>query len=722
MAEAGRINLTTPLRGVAGIGPKTAAGLATLGLTNVGRLIAHLPLRHERLEAESTVAEIAPEQLISARGEITATRIVPRGRRPRFEAVLLDETGRLDLVWFNGMYLQARIKPGHRLRVQGKARRFGPGIQVANPSFEILSDDAEPDPREARVRPVYPANDQINSKQIEKAVGRVLADALPLIEDHLSPTFRAARDMPELAPAYRAMHAPESEADATAARRRLAYDELLLLQLGVHMKRAHLRLTLRAPALRHSPAIDRHIRARFPFALTEAQDRVIAEIARDLSSPTPTNRLIQGDVGSGKTVVALYAMLMAVATESATPTPSSPGTSTPAGEVGMPRAGHQAALMAPTELLAEQHYASISRMLEGSRVRVELLTGSTPRAERESILSRLRAGEVDILIGTHALLTEGVTFRSLAVVIVDEQHRFGVHHRAMLRTKGSGGQAVTPHMLVMTATPIPRTLAITLFGDLDISTIDELPPGRTPVDTAIARPADRPAVYRDLRAALDRGEQAFIVVPAIEESDGEIESVRALLRRLEEGELAGKRLAAIHGRLKPATRDHVMERFRTGLIDALIATTVIEVGVDVPNATVMVIEGADRFGLAQLHQLRGRVGRGRAASRCILVADPITPDAVARLDAIAATTDGFALAEKDMELRGPGELFGTRQSGIAPFKVADLARDLPLLQMARRDAADWIARSPALSAPNEATLLRRLLKAHGESLGLGDVG
>jgi ATP-dependent DNA helicase RecG len=715
MAKTAGITLTTPLSEVPAVGAKAAGLLATLGVTNVGRLLAYLPSRHERLEAESSVREISPDQNISARGEITATRVVRGGRKPRFEAVLLDDTGRLDLVWFNATYLHGKIKPGHRLRVQGKARRFGPGIQVANPHWEFLGERTEPAPREARVRPVYPASEQVTSQQIEAAAGAVLDEALPLVHDHLSAEFRKKRRLPDLAAAYRGMHRPETEAEAAAARRRLAYDELLLLQLGVHMKRAHLRVGLKAPALRRSAAIDRHIRARFPFALTAAQDRVVEEIAADLSRTVPTNRLIQGDVGSGKTVVALYAMLMAVATK---------GKRAEKGEERgeQEERGHQAALMAPTELLAEQHFASITNMLAGSRVRVALLSGGTARAERESILAGLASGAVDILVGTHALLTEGVDFHALGVAIVDEQHRFGVHHRATLRAKGAGGKETTPHMLVMTATPIPRTLAITLFGDLDISTIDALPPGRTPIQTTVVGGADRPAVYRDLRKALDRGEQAYIVVPAIEGGSGEAENVHSLLKALEGGELAGKRLAALHGRLKAATRDQVMGRFRAGLIDVLVATTVIEVGVDVPNATVMVIESADRFGLAQLHQLRGRVGRGAAASRCILIADPVTADAQARLAAIAETTDGFVLAEKDLELRGPGELFGARQAGAAPFRVADLARDLPLLQMARRDAAEWIARSPTLDGRDEALVLRRLLKAHGESLGIGDVG
>jgi ATP-dependent DNA helicase RecG len=697
--------LVTPVQFLKGVGPARAKALGALGLTNLGRLIAHLPMRHEWLEPESTIGQLAAGTIGSARGTITATRVVPRGRSPRFEAVLLDETGRLDLVWFNLPRLHHDLHPGMRLRVQGPTKRHGYGLQMANPSFRVISETEEaaaPSDAGARLRPVYPASEDISSRQIEQVMQEALPQAVPLLEDHLSPEFRRAHELPSLADAYRMYHAPTSEAEVASARRRLAYDELLLLQLGVQLKRAHLRETLSAPALRWNDQIDRQIRGRIPFALTDAQNSVVKDLVKDLTSDTPTNRLIQGDVGSGKTVVALYAMLMAVASK------------------------QQAALMAPTELLAEQHHANIAALLSGSKVRIELLTGGTPEAERKSILSRLASGEVDLLIGTHALLTESVRFHSLAVAVIDEQHRFGVGQRATLRSKAST-EKLTPHILVMTATPIPRTLAISLFGDLDISTIAGLPPGRQPIVTRVVGPEKRDEVYKFVRQRIDEGDQAYIVVPAIDRSghinpDADAPDVRSLLARLEQSDLSGKRLAALHGRLKRPTREHIMERFRSGLIDALIATTVIEVGVDVPNATVVVVEQADRFGLAQLHQLRGRVGRGGKRSVCLCIGEPKTPDAQQRLDTIATTADGFALAERDMEIRGPGEVFGLRQSGMPPFKVADLARDLDLLKMAKRDAQAWIVRSPNLANREDALIRRRLLKAHGQWLGLGDVG
>ena len=710
------LTLTTPIDRVPGVTLARAHALAALGITNVGKLIAHLPMRHEFQAGEAKIAELVPGQIVSARGDVTATRPVFFGRRPRFEVVLVDETGRVDLVWFNQNYLKTRIHAGSRLRVQGELKRRGHKLQIANARWEVLPEGGEEPPgRRERLRPVYPASERVKSWEIEAAIAEVLTAAVAQIEEHLPEAFRKERNLPTLAEAYRMMHRPEDEEEVAAGRRRLAYDELLMLQLGVFLKRAHLRGSLRAPALKWSEAINTHIRARFPFALTAAQERVIGEVVKDLTGVVPTNRLVQGDVGSGKTVIALYSMLLAVAS------------------------GHQAALMAPTEILAEQHYGSIGRVLEGSKVRVALLTGAVTGADREAMLGGLERGEIDLVVGTHALLTESVRFRSLAVAVIDEQHRFGVHQRARLRVKegGEGDDAAsTPHVIVMTATPIPRTLGITLFGDLDISTIDELPPGRTPIETRVVGPAGRAEAYAFVRERLEAGEQAYVVVPTIDggesggvgggedsgRSERELAGVRSVLKELEAGPLAGRHLAALHGRLKRETREHVMERFRSGKIDCLVATTVIEVGVDVPNATVMVVEHADRFGLAQLHQLRGRVGRGGARSYCILLGEPTTPDAAERLKVLGETTDGFVLAEKDFELRGPGELFGTRQAGASPLKVADLMRDRELLAMARRDAKAWIEKSPALAKPEERTLLRRLLRAYGETLGLGDVG
>ncbi len=707
------ITLTTPIHQLPGIARRHIEKLEILGVHNVGQLLVHLPHRHEWIRAQSGVGDLEPGVIGSVVGEVTATKISGFGRKARFQAVLCDDSGRLDLVFFNQAFLAKKIHAGMYLRVQGKPTKFGPGLQMSSPQFSIIPFDEVESldmNQDDEYRPVYPATDGLGSPAIHAIMKTVLDQGCALLEDHLSDEYRRERELPTLGQAYRMMHAPESEADVHSARRRLAYDELLMLQLGVHMKRAHLRRTLKAPALARTPEINERILARMPFALTPAQQRVVDEISRDLSFETPTNRLVQGDVGSGKTIVALDAMLLAIAH------------------------GHQAALMAPTELLAEQHYLSMTAMLKGSTVRVELLTGSMPKGDREAVVARIGAGEVDLIIGTHALVSESVAFHSLAVAVIDEQHRFGVEQRAKLRVKGgqsvgSEHDAETPHVIVMTATPIPRTIGLTIFGDLDISTIDALPPGRTPVVTKQVTSDKRSTVYRWVKEKIEGGDQVFIVVAAIEpggktsgQGSAPVRDLRTLMKELEGGELHGVHIAALHGRLKRDTREHIMHRFRAGKIDCLIATTVIEVGVDIPNATVMVIEDADRFGLAQLHQLRGRVGRGEKPGVCVLIGNPKTEDGIARLQAMVDTTSGFELSEKDLEIRGAGDVFGTRQSGAPPFKVADPFREIELLQMARRDAGHWIAESPTLGRPADALARRRLLKAHGQWLGLGDVG
>ncbi|HEX8877501.1 MAG TPA: ATP-dependent DNA helicase RecG [Phycisphaerales bacterium] len=719
------LSLSTPIASVPGITERVAGQLRELGLVNLGRLLAHLPLRHEKIEAETSIAELLPDRIGCARGEITATRVVMKKPRPRFEAVLIDEGQRLDLVWFNQTYLRDKVRPGLRLRVQGPVKRFGPGVQMSNPKFDVLAEDVDPPSTQARIRPVYPASERVKSLVIEKAIDKVLDLALPLLEEHLPEPLRVAREMPTLADAYRLIHRPQNEGDAEHALRRLAYDELLMLQIAVHLKRSRLRLELQAPALAATPEIDRRIRERFPFELTASQNEALAEITPDLASRTPSNRLIQGDVGSGKTAVALYAMLLAVG------------------------AGHQAALMAPTELLAEQHLDSIEGILKGSRVRIALLTGST---QNEQLLADIAAGKVDLIIGTHALLAEQVRFKSLALAVIDEQHRFGVHQRATLREKASDEKS-TPHVLVMTATPIPRTLALTVFGDLDVSVIRGLPPGRKPTKTRAVTTDLRPEVYDFIRERLEKGEQAFVVVPAIDSmsdvggrmsdvtmSDGlpstsdiphptsDIKSVRDLVRELSAGPLAGLSIAPLHGRMNHDERQRTMEQFRSGQIQCLVATTIVEVGVDVPNATIIVIEQADRFGLAQLHQLRGRVGRGKKSGVCVLVSDLAASkaaeatDAQRRLQLLVDTTDGFRLAEGDWELRGSGDFFKAAQSGRTPLKVADLFRDRTLLDLARRDAMEWVMRSPRLDRPEERLLHRRMMKAFGTTLGLVVVG
>jgi ATP-dependent DNA helicase RecG len=701
MPDSAAITLTTNVAALEGVGPRRAAEFRRLGIRCVADLLVHLPMRYERDLGEGSIGAAASDGSTGAaratiRGEVLRTRVAG-GRTRRFEATVADASGTILLTWFNAPWMKERLHPGMRVRATGRMDRFAGWLQMVNPAWEALGGEDEPAPRGAGLRPVYSASEELTSAVVERTIAPILEPALALVADHLGEAHRRERAMPELAEAYRMIHRPRDEDEVAAARRRLAYDELLMLQLAVMMKRRHRRSALAAPRLRHDAEIDRHILARIPFALTPGQRGVIDEIARDLQGTVPMNRLVQGDVGAGKTVVALYAILMAVASEC------------------------QAALMAPTELLAEQHEASIVAMLEGARVRIALLTGSLPASERARVLAGIEAGEVDVVIGTHALLTQAVAFRRLAVAIVDEQHRFGVHQRALLRAK-AGDERSAPHTLVMTATPIPRTLALTLFGDLDVSTIHGLPPGRRPLETRVLPAARAGEAYAHLAARVARGEQGYVVVPAVEESDAGLVAVDTHLAALAAGPLAGRRLAGVHGRLARAEREDVMGRFRAGAIDVLVATTVIEVGVDVPNATMIVIEHADRFGLAQLHQLRGRVGRGQRPGLCVLVADPAGEEAQARIEAFATARDGFEIAERDLEIRGPGEILGAKQAGLPPFRAADLRRDASLLAIARRDAEHWIDESPTLERSEESLLRSRLLKAYGAVLGLADVG
>lgn len=704
-ASRSGLTLLSPIESVPGVGPRRGAAFRALGVASVAHLIDHIPFRHEREEAEGEIAALPLGSVGTARGTVSAARAVRSGRK-RFEAVLIDDSGRLDLVWFNQPYLAGRIVPGMTLRVQGKAQKFGPGgsgRQMVNPRWEPLPDEpgGDVEAKASRVRPVYPASEALTSGQIDAVIGGCLDAVLPLLEDHLPPDFRRSRELPSLRDAYRMLHRPEHDDEPAEARRRLAFDELLMVQLAVSQRRARLRASSHAPRLRWDERIDARIRGRLPFDLTEGQEAVVRDLVADLTRDEPANRLIQGDVGSGKTAVALFAMLMAVAS------------------------GKQAALLAPTEVLAEQHLGVISGVLAGADVRVELLTGSMPPADRDAVAARVRQGDADLVIGTHALLSGGVSFADLAVAVVDEQHRFGVHQRAALRTK-AGREGGVPHTLVMTATPIPRTLAMTVFGDLDVSVLRGRPGVRVDVATDWIEPRAADAAWTAIRDAASRDERSFVVFPAIAEGDAEaLRSVEWAMNALAEptaGPLRGLRLEAMHGRLSKAERDQTMRRFRSGEAEVLISTTVIEVGVDVPEATLMVIDHAERFGLAQLHQLRGRVGRGEKPGRCILIGEASTEEAAARLRAVRDTADGFALAEADLALRGPGEVAGSQQSGLLGFRHATFPRDTDLLEMARRDAQDWVARSPELARDEERLLRSRLRKRVGSGGEVADVG
>ena len=710
-ADAGTIHLKSPLTERPGVGPNLARQLARIGLRTVADALKHVPIRYE-VEAGEQSLDAAARELAggadaertvrSLRGEIRAIRHIPGARRPRSEATLECGDSTVRLVWFNATWMARKIHPGMRGVAHGKVKSRGPYLEMANPRWEP-EQAAQPSSSAApRLRPVYRASEEVPSWRIERIVAECLPRALPEIADPVRRAITVPLGLPCLADAYRMVHLPPDLESATLGRRRLAFDELLHLQLAAMMRRWQVRHTMRATELAVSPQIDEAIRARLPFSLTDEQSKVCAEIAADLATPMPMNRLLQGDVGSGKTAVAAYAMLVAVAH------------------------GHQAALVAPTEILAEQHFRVLSSMLAGSRVRIAFLSGSLSAADRAIVQHGLAEGAFDIAVGTHALLMAEVSFRNLAVAVVDEQHRFGVEQRAALRDKAEGtpGAAKTralPHTLVMTATPIPRTLALTLFGDLDVSQIRGRLPGRSAVDTEVVPPADAPAAYARMRARIEAGEQAYVVVPAVEDGDHGLKDVATHAEWLRRGPFEGLRIGEVHGRLRADERDAVMRAFGAHELDAIVATVVIEVGVDVPAATIMMIEHAERFGLAQLHQLRGRVGRGTAQSTCVLIGDPLTEDAVRRLEAIASTTDGFAIAELDLQLRGPGEFFGARQSGMPPLRIADFERDMDLLMHARDIASRIIERDPKISDPADALLRRKTLGLYGAALGLGDV-
>jgi ATP-dependent DNA helicase RecG len=564
--------------------------------------------------------------------------------------------------------------------------------QMVNPKWEVV--DAQTKAIEdSRFRAVYPASSKISSETIERIVAANLDQAVTGIGEWFSADLLRRRKLMGRAEAYRTIHQPADRTQAIAARRRLVYDELMVMQLGLAASHRLNMAKISAPILRTDKTLDRRIRARFPFELTAGQQNAVWQIITDLRSGRPMKRLLQGDVGSGKTVVALYAMLVAVANKM------------------------QAALLAPTEVLAEQHFLTMRTLLAGSSVKIDLVTSRTRRQNRGAAEGRIAGGETHLAIGTQALLQEGIEFANLGVVIVDEQHRLGVRQRAALSNKG-----VSPHYLVMTATPIPRTLALSYFADFDVSAIEELPPGRKPIRTRCLRPGQAAEAWQFVCQQARAGRQSYIVVPQIEDDGEDGKSVISRMRSLAAGPLKEIRLAALHGQMSTEDKERTMNDFREGKIDALVATTVIEVGIDVPNATVMVVDGAERFGLSQLHQLRGRVGRGPWPSDCILIADAATAGAEARLSAMLTTTSGFEIAEMDLRLRGPGEFFGTRQHGLPEFKIADLTSELDLLLTAKEDAQAILTADPKFQNSDHVHLRRALISKFGETLDLVRIG
>ncbi|MDX6493970.1 MAG: ATP-dependent helicase RecG [Gaiellaceae bacterium] len=645
--------LARPLDALPGVGASLRGKLAKLGLRTVRDLLEHRPFRYEPAAPVRRIADLVPDEEVIVVGEVLDISERRRGRLKILKAKIGDDSAQISATWFNQPWLLTQLAPGTRVRLRGKADRYG---------FAVRAHDLGDAMATADFAPVYPATEDVPQKRIRDLAGAALEHARDLA-DPLPAELKVREGLPLRADALHALHRPRTEQEAEEGRRRLALDELLVLQLGIARRVRDRERTL-APALGEPGELIARYRGALPFELTPDQESAIRELDADLTRTVPMQRLLQGDVGSGKTVVALYALLRAV------------------------EAGRQGALMAPTETLAEQHFLTVEELCRELGVTVVLLTSALPAKQHAAARAQIGSGEVQVAVGTHALIQREVEFADLAVAVVDEQHRFGVEQRSALTESRS------PHVLHMTATPIPRTLALTVYGDLAVTEIAHPPASRKPIVTSWVTEERSSAAYRRLQGVLREGRQAYVVCPLIEES--ETSSARAAEQeadRLRRAELKDFRVGCLHGRLRPADRRDLMARFKARELDVLVATTVIEVGVDVPNATVMIVQEADRFGLAQLHQLRGRVGRGAEQSFCLLVSrakDELTDSARERLEAMVRTTDGFELAEVDLEIRGGGQLLGTRQAGLSDLKFAKLRADRPLLERARAAARELI--------------------------------
>ncbi|HKZ83618.1 MAG TPA: ATP-dependent DNA helicase RecG [Anaerolineae bacterium] len=705
-ARGERATLDSPATSIPGIGPSIAEKLGRLGVKTIRDLLFCLPRRYDDFTALRPINRLQYGEEVTIIGSVWEVGMRrTRGGAQIVQATISDGSGTIQCTWFNP-YLIDKIRRGQQIVVSGKVTEYLGRLTFQSPEWELLEKDLL---HTARLVPIYPLTEGLTGRGMRKLMRRAVDEWAGRVPDSLPDSVLASTGLFSLSRAIQQAHFPDSTMQRDAARRRLAFDELFMLQMGLLRQRRRWK-SQNGRAIDVSPATLDQFLGALPYALTAAQRRALDDVLSDMRSGQPMNRLIQGDVGSGKTIVAAAAMF-AVA-----------------------QAGAQAAIMAPTEILAEQHYQNFTRVFanldagglaqpfdsaprslrsgtsQGRPVSIRLLTGSTPHAEREALLAGVASGQTHILIGTHALIQQGVEFRDLAFVVIDEQHRFGVQQRAALRQKGvkpDEGPA-SPHVLVMTATPIPRTLALTLYGDLDLSVIDEMPPGRQPIVTRVVLPTERERMYSFVRSQIEKGRQAYIICPLVEESEN-IEAKAAVEEheRLQKHIFPQFKLGLLHGRMKSEEKDAVMRAFAANELNILVSTSVVEVGIDVPNATVMLIEGANRFGLSQLHQFRGRVGRGTEKSYCLLLADSTANGMNERLQAVEATQDGFALAEKDLELRGPGEFLGTRQSGLPDMRLANMA-DARLIDLARREAEKLISADPTLEAPEHGALAQRL--------------
>ena len=691
-ATQSRLRLDTPVTYLKGVGERRAEMLRKLGVITAGDLLYHIPHRYEDASTVASISSLEPGMDATIIGRVISKGVIPTRKGLRiFQAVIRDDSGMIEAAWPGQPYLDRTISKNDLLLLSGTVR-FYHGRQL-QPREYINLGDSDEDTSEGRVLSVYPATEGLSFKVIRSLIDAHLETLLPLVVEYLPRELYELAGVLPLHEALRAVHRPATLAEAFAGRARLAYEELLFVHLLRRRANMLARTRRDGVAFTNRRELTSALKASLPYELTAAQTRATREIFIDMMSDRRMHRLLQGDVGSGKTIVALFAALLAMEN------------------------GYQAAIMAPTELLAEQHLRTITGLVGPLGVSPLLLTGSLPTPERRRIAEILATPEPALVIGTHALVQESTTFARLGFAVIDEQHRFGVEQRAAL-----GGKGERPDVLLLSATPIPRSLALTMYGDLDVSTLDERPPGRLPIQTALRPETGRARVLTFLDREVAKGRQAYIVYPVIEESEKiDLKAATTMFARLQEGPLAHRRLALLHGKVPAAEREAIMRRFRDGEIDILVATTVIEVGIDVANATVMLIEHPERFGLSQLHQLRGRVGRGADEAYCILLGD-LSPDARERLLVFAGTEDGFEIARADLRLRGMGDLFGERQSGVPTFRVADPLRDEALNEFARTAAERLLARDPQLEQPAHAGLRRVIGERYSRALELFRVG
>lgn len=681
--------LATPVQFLPGVGPDRAPGLMRLGLNTAQDILFFFPRDYRDMSRVCRVEDLTEDEFVSIRGRIEEIEMRNTSPGRNMLGVLLRQDNEyFRAIWFNQPFMRRRLAVGQNMLLSGKAKRNGLRWEMVHPRVHVLESDTS---QQGEILPIYSLTEGIKQSHLRKIAQHVVADLATEVPDVLPTALREGHNLLPIAEALLQIHHPTDNDMLEQARRRFIFQELLVLQLAISLRRHQIRAAGNAVSLPTSARIDARIRRLFEFPFTPGQELAIREMTEDLAETVPMNRLLQGDVGCGKTVVAVYALLLAVAHH------------------------QQAALMAPTEVLASQHFQFLGKILAAANVRVGFLAGSLTAAQRRDTLTAIARGEVDVVIGTQAIIQDGVEFDRLALVVVDEQHKFGVQQRAKLR-----GSGVNPHYLVMTATPIPRTVAMTSFGDLDISTILDSPPGRQDVQTYLGTPEQREKWWEFFRRKLREGRQGYVVTPLVDgDADSLATSLAESFEALCNGELEAFRLDLIHGRMSSADKQLAMDRFRRGETQVLVATSVVEVGVDIPNATVMTIENGERFGLAQLHQLRGRVGRGSHPGFACVYSEAHTEESRTRLEKFVATNNGFELAEFDFQLRGPGDLLGTRQHGLPPLRIANLQRDHKLLDEARAAASELL---PTVSDPDYAALWQQVMRRYGERLALSDVG